>query len=166
MKTVYLALGANLGDRRIALQTAVEKLHRADLRIKRLSDIFETEPLELRNQPEFYNAVLEADTTLLPLRLLQRILRVEREMGRKRLVPKGPRTIDIDVLLYGSSVIDTPRLQVPHPRMLDRRFVLEPLAELAPDLRHPVTKRKIHEHLAAVASQRVQRTGLFLQLPA
>lgn len=166
MKTVYLALGANLGDRQIALQTAVEKLHRADLRIKRLSDIWETEPLELRNQPEFYNAVLEADTTLLPLRLLQRILRVEREMGRKRLVPKGPRTIDIDVLLYGSSVIDTPRLQVPHPRMLDRRFVLEPLAELAPDLRHPVTKRTIHEHLAAVARQRVQRTGLSLQLPA
>jgi 2-amino-4-hydroxy-6-hydroxymethyldihydropteridine diphosphokinase len=108
----------------------------------------------------FLNLVVEAETALMPLQLLSRTLRIERELGRKRAVPKGPRTIDIDIVLYGSSVINAPELVVPHPRLAERRFVLEPLAELAPDLRHPVTRRTVREMLAGVAAQKVRKTAL------
>jgi 2-amino-4-hydroxy-6-hydroxymethyldihydropteridine diphosphokinase len=160
VKTVYLSLGANLGNREQSLRAAIERLGPAGITVRRVSSIFETEPLDLVGQPMFLNLVVEAETALMPLQLLSRALRIERELGRKRTVPKGPRTIDIDIILYGSSVIEAPELVVPHPRLAERRFVLEPLAELAPDLRHPVTRRTVREMLAGVAAQKVRKTAL------
>src|SRR5438270_11995242 len=126
MKTAFLSLGSNIEDRRENLRRAIELLASPDLRIKRTSSIYETEPQDLRHQPWFLNLVIEIETTLFPMQLLGRIQRIERDLGRQRTVPKGPRTIDIDIILFGDFIIDTPQLQVPHPRMTARRFVLEP----------------------------------------
>jgi 2-amino-4-hydroxy-6-hydroxymethyldihydropteridine diphosphokinase len=127
------------------------------MRILRRSSLYETEPRDLKDQPWFLNIVVEAETGLFPIQLLRTINRVETELGRERRIHKGPRTIDIDILLYGNFVISTPLLIVPHPRMAERRFVLEPLAELAPDLRHPVIKRTVRDLLAEVQNQDVRR---------
>ena len=157
MKTVYLSLGSNLDDREGNLRRALEKLASAEVRVVRVSSIYETEPQDVRQQPWFLNLVAEVETTLFPMQLLNRIRKIEKELGRKRIVAKGPRTIDIDIVLFGNFVIDTPQLGVPHPRMQDRRFVLEPLAELAPDLRHPVTRRSVREMLAGTVGQAVRK---------
>jgi len=157
VKTVYLALGSNLGDREARLLEAIQRMEAAGIRILRRSSIYETEPRDLRDQPWFLNMVVEAETGLLPLQLLAQTQRVEREMGRKREVPKGPRAIDIDILLFGNSTIETKELQIPHSRLAERRFVLEPLAELAPDLRHPVTNSTVRELLEATKSQLVRK---------
>ncbi len=154
----YLGLGTNLGDREANLERARELLTGERLRITRASSIYETEPRDLAGQPWFLNQVIEVETSLFPLQLLERGLSVERAMGRERRVPKGPRLIDIDVLLYGNAVVSAPpRLEIPHPRMVERRFVLEPLAELAPDLRHPVTGHTLRRMLADVESQDVRK---------
>ena len=153
MKTVYLSLGSNLGDRRGALEAAIARLEGPDFRIRRVSSIYETEPLDLRDQPWFLNLVLEAETELFPKQLLARVRKVELELGRKRLRAKGPRSIDIDILLYGEVVMDSTELTIPHPRLTERRFVLEPLAELVPQLRHPVTRETIAELLPATLGQ-------------
>jgi 2-amino-4-hydroxy-6-hydroxymethyldihydropteridine diphosphokinase len=165
VQRVFLSLGSNLGDRQAALQTAVDKLSRPDFHITKISSIYETAPVDFLAQPDFLNIVVEADTELFPMKLLQRIQRVEREMGRKRLISKGPRTLDIDILFHGPFVVDTPELQIPHPRLRERRFVLEPLVEIAPDLRHPVTRQTVREMLAAAPNQFVRRTPLLLALP-
>lgn len=157
MKTVYLGLGSNLGDRAANLAEAIRRLESAGLRITRASAVYETEPRDVTSQPWFLNQVLEAATDLFPRQVLSRTLKIEREMGRKRLVPKGPRTIDIDILFFGDSVIHAAGLEIPHPRIAERRFVLEPLAELAPDLRHPLTNFSIREMLSSVANQSVRR---------
>jgi 2-amino-4-hydroxy-6-hydroxymethyldihydropteridine diphosphokinase len=157
LTTAYLSLGSNLGDRAANLRQALECLETAGVQIVRRSSISETEPQELREQPWFLNQVVEIGTTLSPIELLARIRDVERELGRQRVVAKGPRTIDIDILLYEDAIIDTPELQIPHPRLADRRFVLEPLAELAPDLRHPATGRTISDMLAALEGQTSKR---------
>ncbi len=159
MKRVYLALGSNVGDREANLRTAIRKLHRRDLRVSRISSVYETAAVYYLDQPDFLNCVVEADTEIFPMRLLLRVSNIERSMGRKRLVPKGPRNIDIDILLHGSSIVETPQLQIPHPRMRERRFVLEPLAELAPDLRHPVEQRTIREMLADAPKQRILKVA-------
>ena len=135
MKRIYLSLGSNIGDRESYLRKAAERLASNDMRILRSSRIYETEPVDLLDQAWFLNQVLEGETALFPMQLLRRIGRFERELGRVRTVPKGPRTIDIDILFYGADVVDTPRLEIPHPRIAERRFVLAPLAELAPELR-------------------------------
>jgi len=153
MKTIYLSLGSNLGDREGCLRGAIARLGAAGIRVLRVSSLYETEPIEVREQPWFLNLVVEAETDLFPKQLLARTQRIELELGRKRVRPKGPRTIDIDILLYGQSVIESNELMVPHPRLAERRFVLEPLVELAPELRHPVNRRSIRELLAATAGQ-------------
>jgi 2-amino-4-hydroxy-6-hydroxymethyldihydropteridine diphosphokinase len=157
LKTVYLGLGSNLGDRREHLNRARALLEAPDLRIARASSIYETEPRDFLDQPWFLNQVIEANTTLFPRQLLARLQKIEREIGRKRTIAKGPRVIDIDILLYGESIVQSSALQIPHPRMPDRRFVLEPLTELAPDVRHPVTKKTIREMLTRVVDQGVRR---------
>lgn len=165
MKRVYFSLGSNLGDRQGFLQRAIDRLHSQDLSVLRISSVYETAPVDVLEQPDFLNVVVEAETTTYPVRLLRRIQAIERDLGRKRTFPKGPRSIDIDILLFGRFVVDTPQLIIPHPRMTERRFVLEPLAELAPDLRHPITRQPMRDLLAAAPGQFLRRTSLGLDLP-
>jgi len=139
------------------LQAAVHRLHTRELCVARVSSVYETEPQGLRNQRWFLNLVAEAQTDLFPRQLLGRIVRIERELGRRRMVENGPRTIDIDILFFGNAVIQTTELTIPHPRIAERRFVLAPLAELAPDLRDPVSRRTIRELLGATTGQDVRQ---------
>ena len=154
-KTVYLSLGSNIGDRAANLQLALDRLAAPDLRVVRISPTYETEPVEYPAQRWFLNLAAEVETELFPMRLLLRIGRVERALGRVRTIPKGPRTIDIDILFYGRAMVRTAKLEIPHPRIAERRFVLAPLADLAPDLRHPVTRKTIREMLEAAPKQSV-----------
>jgi 2-amino-4-hydroxy-6-hydroxymethyldihydropteridine diphosphokinase len=165
LKRIYLSLGSNLGDRQGELLRAIDKLHRPDLVITKISSIWETAPVGFKEQPAFLNVAVEAETSLLPMQLLHRVKAIERERGRKKTVRNGPRVIDVDILLYGSFIVDTLQLQIPHPRMQERRFVLEPLAEIATDLRHPVTRQSLRDILAAAPHQLVRRTALRLDLP-
>jgi len=158
MRTVYLGLGSNLGHREEMLQSALRALQSPRLRILRVSPVYETEPMDVPDQNWFLNLVAEAETSLFPLQLLHRTAKIEAQLGRRRLLPKGPRTIDIDILLLGNAVVSTPRLQIPHPRFRSRRFVLAPLADLAPNLRDPVTKKTVRELLAALNGQAVRKT--------
>jgi 2-amino-4-hydroxy-6-hydroxymethyldihydropteridine diphosphokinase len=131
--TAYVALGSNVGDREHLVRRAAELIGAT-----RLSTIIETEPWGYENQPRFLNAVAEVLTVLEPQPFLAHLLDVERRLGRERLGPRfGPRTIDLDLLLFGNRTIDEPGLVVPHPRLLERLFVLEPLAELVPELEFP-----------------------------
>ncbi len=157
MKIVYIALGSNLGDRAENLRAAREQVEASDLRVLRESSIYETAPRDVEDQPWFLNQVIECETDLFPRQLLARLQKIEQEMGRKRRIAKGPREIDLDILLFGNAVVKAPDLEIPHPRMLERRFVLEPLAELAPDKRHPGTRRTMREFLARVANQAVRK---------
>jgi 2-amino-4-hydroxy-6-hydroxymethyldihydropteridine diphosphokinase len=143
-KLVYLSLGSNLADRDANLQTAIAKLGEIG-NVVGVSSFYETEPIELTAQPWFLNCAVKFETEKMPRQLMSAILNLEQSMGRQRKKKKGPRTIDIDVLLFGSSIIEIPSLTVPHPRLHERRFVLEPLAEIAPDARHPVFKRTVRE---------------------
>lgn len=145
-----------MGDRETHLRLAIEAMPAAGIQVLRVSPVYETEPVEFTAQGWFLNLVVEGETALFPAQLLARILRIERGRGRVRTVPKGPRTLDIDILLYGSAVIRSQKLEVPHPRMAERRFVLQPLADLAPDLRHPVLNRTIQELLADAPGQIVK----------
>jgi 2-amino-4-hydroxy-6-hydroxymethyldihydropteridine diphosphokinase len=152
-KIVYIALGSNLGDRAAMLARAEQALGEAGVRVLRRSSLYTTEPVDAPPQPWFLNSVVEAETSLTPVQLLHVLAGIERQLGRRRTTPRGPRTLDLDILLYGSSVINTPELQVPHPGIPDRRFVLVPLAELAPGLRHPVLHKSIAELLANTTDQ-------------
>ena len=147
-KTVYIGLGSNIGDRAGTLARAIDSLNAAGVNVQRRSSLYGTEAADGPPQAWFLNAVVEAKTTLMPMQLLRALQRIEREFGRRRMVERGPRTLDLDLLIYGSSVIRKKDLEVPHPRMTERRFVLTPLAELAPSLRHPTLHRSIAELLA------------------
>ena len=156
LKTIYLALGSNVGDRAANLKHAIAALQRAGLSSIRESPIYETAPLLLEDQPWFLNQVLEAKTSLFPRQLLHLAQGIERDLGRERTILNGPRVIDIDLLLYGRVVMTSTELTVPHPRMADRRFVLQPLADLAPQLKHPLLKRSMTDLLDATKSQNVK----------
>ena len=149
MITVYIALGTNVGEREANLLQALELLPESGVQIRRVSSVYETEPVDYLDQEWFLNAVLEAQTELDALDLLSSLRVIEARMGSKKAFAKGPRKIDLDILLYGNETIDTPELQVPHPRMLERKFVLIPLAEIAPNLRHPSWKSGVAQLLAA-----------------
>ena len=153
-KLVHLGLGSNLGDRLGYLERAIEQMREAGINVLRVSDIYETEPVDFAGQPWFLNCVVEAETEAMPRQLLRRLQRIETNLGRRRGVPRGARTIDIDILLFGRHVIDGADLIVPHPRMHERRFVLEPLRELAPEFRHPVARKTVAELLAQAPPQK------------
>jgi 2-amino-4-hydroxy-6-hydroxymethyldihydropteridine diphosphokinase len=165
VKTIYLSLGSNLGDREAHLRAAIERLAALEVRVLRTSPVYETEPVDFTHQSWFLNLVVEAETGLFPMHLLSRIAKIERALGRIRTVPKGPRTIDIDILLYGQAVVRSATLEIPHPRMAERRFVLAPLADLAPGLRHPVTHKTVREMLEAAPAQTVRLLHSGLRCP-
>src|SRR5208283_1001040 len=148
----YIALGSNQGDRRDYLDRAIQALRqRLDVRVHRVSPYYETEAVGgPSGQGAYLNAAAELDTDIRPDELLRVLLEVERGIGRVRGERFGPRTIDLDLLLYGDQVLDGPELQLPHPRLHERRFVLEPLAAIAPLLVHPVLGRSVQDLLAAL----------------
>ncbi len=141
-QTAYLSLGSNLGDREANLREAVGQLSELG-EVTARSSLYESEPVDLVEQPWFLNAVIALRTNLQPGELLREILLLESSLGRVRTRPKGPRKIDIDILLYDGTVVQERGLTVPHPAMHERMFVLAPLAEIAPELEHPVLHRKI-----------------------
>lgn len=150
IQNAYVGLGSNLGDRAGHLLLGVRGILDAGLDVIRLSSIYETEPVEYENQPAFLNMVAELRGSTLPLpeQMLARLLRIEYALGRKRDIPMGPRTIDLDLLIFKDQQLETEFLTVPHPRLALRRFVLVPLNELAPSLVHPVMGKPIRELLA------------------
>jgi 2-amino-4-hydroxy-6-hydroxymethyldihydropteridine diphosphokinase len=153
VKVAYLSLGSNLGDRAAQIDRAIAALEAAGVRVKRRSLLYETEPVGVATRNWFLNCVIEIETELLPLRLLHLTQRIERELGRRPHFSPAPvnRPIDIDILLFGNSRIETAELTLPHPRLAERRFVLAPLCELAPDLRHTLTRKTAAEMLAELA---------------
>ena len=153
--TVYLGLGSNVGRREATLRQAIALLAQS-VRCVRVSPVYETEPVDYTDQPWFLNLVVEAETDMSPTQLLARVARIERDLGRVRTIPKGPRTIDIDILFFGDAVVRTARLRIPHARIAERRFVLAPLADLAPGLRHPVTGETVREMLQAAPPQNLR----------
>ena len=157
MKTVYLGLGSNIGAREKMLQAAIDALEAPDLRILRASPVYETEPMDVRDQPWFLNLVVEGETSLFPRQLLARIGKIERKLGRRRLIEKGPRTIDIDILFYGHFVVQMSELVIPHPRFAERRFVMAPMADLAAEWRDPRSRKTMRELLGATAGQYVRK---------
>lgn len=137
MSIAYIALGTNLGDKRRQLENALAALQQAGVTVRRVSPFIETEPYGVTDQPAFLNGVCEVETTLSPQELLAILLKIETQQGRVRTRHWGPRVIDLDLLLYDDQIIDEPNLQVPHPDMENRGFVLQPLAAIAPQVVHP-----------------------------
>ena len=142
----YLSLGSNIGEREKYLRDAIRRLG-AMGRVVAVSSLYETEPADFTKQAWFLNSAAILETKLTSVELMVAILRIEQAMARHRTVPKGPRTIDIDILLFGNLVVNSPELTIPHPAMTQRRFVLEPLAEIAPKVRHPALNKNISELL-------------------
>jgi 2-amino-4-hydroxy-6-hydroxymethyldihydropteridine diphosphokinase len=162
MNTVYLSLGSNLGDRAANIARAIAMLGGRGVRVTRESSLYETEPIDVRDGGWFLNGAVEAETELAPAELMKVLLEIERVLGRKRTAQtaaglKESRTIDLDILLFGSRAVHEPQIEIPHPRMAERKFVLAPLAEIAPEVRHPVLDRTIAELLEATSDRSVVR---------
>ncbi len=141
MNHVYLLIGGNIGDRLANLENARKSIEIECGPIQQPSSIFETEAWGLKEQPAFYNQALYIKTALTPQDLLAKLLEIEVSMGRKRLIPLGPRTIDLDIIYYNNTILEEPGLIIPHPRLAERNFVLAPLAEIAADFEHPILKK-------------------------
>lgn len=158
----YLSLGANRGDRSAQIDRALDLLARSGVRIVKRSSLYETEPVGFGDQHWFLNCVVECETEFMPRQLLRAAQRIEREMGRRRDGTRNaPRPIDIDILFFGTAVMRTSELEIPHPRIAERRFVLAPLAEIAPSLRHPTLHLSAVELLAATSDRsQVRRVHL------
>jgi len=150
---VYLALGSNIGDREKHLHAAIRAMPEHGIEILRCASLYSTEPREVLNQPWFLNTVIQANTPLSPRDLLAACLDIETENHRTREQLKGPRTLDIDILFYGSEIVRKPGLTIPHPSFSARRFVLAPLAEIAPDFADPLTGETIRQLLARCPDQ-------------
>jgi len=157
---VYLSLGSNVGGREGNLHKAIAAFPAAGVRVKRVSSLYETQPVDYLQQAWFLNCVVQGETRLPPLDLLSALRGIETAMGSKKEFPKGPRLIDLDILLYGDEIVDTQELQIPHPRMTQRRFVLVPLAEISPKLRHSLWPASVEELL-----QRTPDTSEVNRLP-
>lgn len=155
-KRVYLSLGSNTGDRAANLQAAIGKLSHVG-NVLSVSSFYETEPVEFTSQPWFLNCAVSLETDKSPSQLLQGVLTIEQAMGRSRTQDKGPRNIDIDILLYGDVAVEEKGLRIPHPGLAARRFVLEPLTEIAPDARHPVLKKTARELLEVLPPGQIVR---------
>lgn len=152
----YLSLGSNLGDRAGSLTYALQQLSTAG-RIASQSSMYETEPVDVADQPWFLNCAVCLETSFPAAELLTNVLSIERLMGRHRSQIKGARSIDVDIVLYGDFIIETPELTIPHPAMHRRRFVLEPLAEIAPNLVHPLLHKTISRLLAELPQDQIVR---------
>ena len=165
MPTAYIALGSNLGDREETLAAATDRLRRLG-RVEACSSLYETEPVGFHDQPAFLNAVLALETKLEPLPLLQALMAIEKELGRDRTkgARNGPRTLDLDLLLMEGAVIVEEKLTLPHPALAGRRFVLAPLAEIAPQLRHPQRNQTIAELLALLPDEGENRVAAVRRL--
>lgn len=155
-KRVYLSLGSNVGERAGKLKAAIAGLEGLG-KVVAVSGFYETAPVEFTAQPWFLNCAVAMATTKMPRQLLQGLLKLERTMGRRRTLAKGPRLIDIDILLFGDAVVDAEGLTIPHAAMHQRRFVLEPLAEIAAEVRHPIFKKTVKELLDALPPGQVVR---------
>lgn len=149
---IFIALGSNLGDRLKNLQRAAELLQ---VEILKNSSLYETEPVGYLQQPWFLNSVIRVHTELSPVDLLRRCQEVEKKLGRKRDIPKGPRTLDLDILFFNQVILNMPDLILPHPAILERRFVLEPLNEIAPNFIHPVLHKTVSELLRDCPDQSI-----------
>jgi 2-amino-4-hydroxy-6-hydroxymethyldihydropteridine diphosphokinase len=153
---VFIAFGSNLGDRQANLRTAIDLLPNS-VEILKGSSIYETPPWGYADQPSFLNQVIEVSTTLRPVCLLRKLKHIERKIGRKKTFRYGPRLIDLDILFYGERVIHRRKLQIPHPRLHERAFVLVPLAEIAPNFVHPVLNQTVQTLLSRVDATGVTR---------
>ena len=152
----YLSLGSNVGDRVAHLRDAIARLESIG-RVVSVSSFYETEPVEVTDQPWFLNCAVGLETALTAEQLMARLLQIEQERGRRRVQKKGPRTIDIDILLFDDLILDSPDVTIPHPAMQERRFVLEPLAEIAAEARHPGVKKTIRELLEELPAGAIVR---------